>query len=101
MMIIEHIKTPSQENWRGCNCTFEVEIAGGEIAIDERGFAMPGTAKVSGIVIDQLYLGLSTAGQIPNFELKIRGSSGKTAKISLLENNFQLVNFSTSGHRYP
>ena len=78
-------------NWRGQRCIFEAELVDGKPVTDEDGLVRPGQSKVSGIVADQRYIGRRGVGQIPDYQITVRGNSGTIIKIDLLDNNFQLL----------
>lgn len=65
---------PQEARWIGQRCSFEGELGG----------PMAGKVLV-GIVESARYLGLTERGQIPNFSLLIRGSSGKAIEVNMVE----------------
>ena len=77
-------------DWRGQRCTFEAEIMDGQLVTGENGFVRPGQSKVSGVAVDQRYTGRKGAGAIPDYQITVRGRTGRIVKIGMLENNFQL-----------
>ena len=79
-----------QHDWRGQPCTFEAELQGGQLVIDKNGIVRPGEIKISGVVADQKFIRRRGLGMIPDYLVTVRGRSGSIAKISLLDNNFQL-----------
>lgn len=77
-------------NWRGQRCTFEATLQDGQLVIDKNGIVRPGEIKISGVVADQKFIGRRGPEMIPDYQITVRGRSGSIAKISLLDNNFQL-----------
>lgn len=85
------IHKPEDHDWSGCLCTFRGLIVENKPVIGADGCIEKGDTKLSGIVIDQKYLGQVGSGLIPDFEINVRGASGAVLKIKLLDNRFQVV----------
>lgn len=87
------IRKPEDHDWTGCLCTFRGQLGADsrpEVGADGR--VVPGETKIKGIVAGQTYLGPSGKGQIPDFEIEVRGTKSETVlKIGLLANSFQVV----------
>lgn len=87
------IRKPEDHDWTGCLCTFQGLLdADGRPEVGPDGRVVPGETKIKGIVTGQTYQGPSGKGQIPDFEIEVRGTRSMTVlKIGLLANSFQVV----------
>lgn len=90
-MNYKEIHKPEDHDWSGCLCTFRGLIEDRKPVIGEDGCIQKGNTKLSGIVVTQRYLGQMGDSLIPDFEIEVRGASGATLKIKLLDNKFQVV----------
>lgn len=87
------IRKPEDHDWTGCLCTFRARTgADGRLEVGPDGLVVPGELKIKGIVQSQKYLGRQGVGQIPDFEIEVKGTKSETIlKIGLLANSFQVV----------
>lgn len=46
--------------------------------------------RLSGLVLAQMFIGLTDRGKIPNYRLTVQGSSGKTVEVDLVEQHVSL-----------
>lgn len=85
------VASPEDHDWAGLLCTFLVLLKDNSPVVDvATGRLLPGLTKARGRVVNQIYLGRTGDGMIPDFEIEVQTKSGQW-KIGLLDNNFQII----------
>lgn len=71
-------------NWIGKRCSFNSEPGG------NLGMAGLSAKVLVGIIEAARYIGKTERGQIPNYSLTVRGASGKTVEVNMVEQYAQI-----------
>lgn len=85
-------------DWRGRWCLFNGAVdVDGRPVLGKDDFVLPGEKEFSAEVVEQRFLGYKVAGSLrglevfdPDWELTVRGASGKQVKIYHRANRFRL-----------